>query len=71
MRVERRYLVEVVQVYEGDPPNPPPDYWGDEVKEWDDYLDGDQDQYICDNWRLVDDYTILLDDDQLQTRVIE
>lgn len=63
MRVERRYLVCVVEVFEGEPP-----------VDWDlppgSLLDGDQDQYVCDNWQTTRETHKLLDDDQLESRVI-
>ena len=64
MRVERSYLVRVVQVYEGDGRDigVADQGWG--------YLDSDQDQCVCDNWKLVEDRTEFVDDDQLESRVL-
>ena len=59
-RIERSYLVRVVQVYEGDVP----DNW--DGMEW-----HEQDEYIIANWTLVSDDTELLDDDQLDLRDVE
>lgn len=68
MKVERSFLVRVVQVYEGDLPSD--ENWG--TDDWaDDWMYGDHDQYICDNWKLVSDETELIDNDNLDSRIIE
>lgn len=61
MRVERSYLVRVVQVYDGDPPAD----WAGEPFVAGAPLDGAQDEHVCNNWQLLSDETELLDNDEL------
>jgi hypothetical protein len=65
MKVERSFLVRVVQVYEGDPPA---DWNIEQVTQW---MNWNHDQYVCDNWKLVSDKTQSLDDDQLSYEVVQ
>jgi len=72
MKVERSYLVRIVQTYEGEPPAE----WfaADEAEgsliEYG-YLDGEQDEYVCNNWECTTDQTELLDNDELETRILK
>lgn len=66
MKVRRSFLVRVVQIWEGD--ELPPSEYGEPDDDWMEY---DQDQFVCDNWNLISDEIELLDDDQLEYEVIE
>lgn len=78
MKVQRSYLMRVVQTWEGE--TPPlyevagKDDWPID-RELDDWpganLGADADQYVCDNWELVSESMVPIEDDQLYTEVVE
>lgn len=63
MKVERRFLVQIVQTYEGDPP----EQWGDLIE----LTDYGLDQYVCDNWRMVRERVEYIDNDNLETEILD
>lgn len=65
MRVERSYLIRIVQVYEGKPPAD----WAGQPFVAGERLDGHQDEHVCNHWELLSDETELLDNDDLDAFV--
>ena len=71
MKVERSYLVRIVQTYEGEPPA---EWFADDETEGSlveyGYLNGEQDEYVCNNWECTRDQIDLLDNDELESEII-
>ena len=67
MRVERSYLVRIVQVYEGEPPTD----WAGEPFVAGALLDSERDEHVCNHWKLLSDEEESLDDDGLSAFVIQ
>lgn len=66
MRIQRSYLVRVMQTFEGEPP----DDWDLEAIA-EDGLDWEHDQYACDNWTKIEDTYQLLDNDDLDYGIVQ